>query len=149
MKITFIPVDASHFPSLLEMMREFCAHERIPFDEHVIISSLRKILADASLGRVYLMMGDENVAGYVVLTFGFSLEYHGRDALVDELYVKENYRGQGIGKSCLQFVEGVCREIGVKALHLAVERGNTNAQAVYRGAGFTEQDRNLMTKWVS
>jgi ribosomal protein S18 acetylase RimI-like enzyme len=130
------------------MMRDFCAHEHLAFDEQVILSALNKILADASLGRVYLMLADEMVAGYIVLTFGFSLEYQGRDAFVDELYVKESYRGQGIGKRCLQFIEGVCREIGVKALHLEVERANTRAQAVYRGAGFVEHDRYLMTKWV-
>ncbi|MBD0324933.1 MAG: GNAT family N-acetyltransferase [Pyrinomonadaceae bacterium] len=148
MEITFKPADASHFASLLEMMQELCAHERLPFNEDVILSSLRKIVTDASLGRVYLMLADEQTAGYVVLTLGFSLEYHGRDAFIDEIYVKENYRRQGIGKRCLQFVEGVCREIGVKALHLAVDRTNTKAQAVYRGAGFIEQDRYLMTKWV-
>lgn len=148
METTFTLADASRFASLLEMMRDFYAHERLPFDEDVILSSLRKVVADPSLGRVYLMMVDETVVGYVVLTFGFSLEYHGRDAFVDEIYVKENYRGRGIGKCCLQFVEGVCREVGVKALHLAVDRVNTNAQAVYRRAGFKEQDRYLMTKWV-
>ncbi len=148
MEITFQPVDASHFASLLEMMRDFCAHEHLSFDEHVILPALNKILADASLGRVYLMLADEMVAGYIVLTFGFSLEYHGRDAFVDELYIKENYRGQGIGKRCLQFIAGVCGEIGVKALHLEVDRANMRAQAVYRGAGFVEHDRYLMTKWV-
>lgn len=94
------------------------------------------------------MLAGGDVAGYIVLTLGFSLEYHGRDALIDEIYVREDYRGRGIGTRGLEFIEGICRELEVKALHLAVERANRNAQAVYRRAGFVEHDRYLMTKWV-
>jgi GNAT superfamily N-acetyltransferase len=130
------------------MMRELYAHDHIPFDEQSALSALRQLLADASFGRVYLMLAGGDVAGYIVLTLGFSLEYHGRDALIDEIYVREDYRGRGIGTRGLEFIEGICRELEVKALHLAVERANRNAQAVYRRAGFVEHDRYLMTKWV-
>ncbi len=148
MEITFKSADASHIDLLVEMMREFYVHEHLPLDEPAALSALRQILADASLGRAYLMLSGADVAGYIVLTFGFSLEYHGRDALIDEIYVRESYRGRGIGKRGIQFVEGVCREHEVRALHLEVARANTNAQAVYRRAGFIDHDRYLMTKWV-
>ena len=148
MEITFKPADATHINLLVEMMRELYAYDHTPFDEQANLSALRQILADASFGRVYLMEAGGDVAGYIILTLGFSLEYHGRDAFVDEIYVRENYRGRGIGTRGLEFIEGICRELEVKALHLAVERANTNAQAVYRRAGFVEHDRYLMTKWV-
>lgn len=94
------------------------------------------------------MLSDKEVAGYIVLTFGFSLEYHGRDALVDEIYLRERFRGQGTGTRGLQFIEGVCRELGIRALHLEVERANIIAQSVYRRAGFVDHDRYLLTKLV-
>jgi hypothetical protein len=40
-------------------------------------------------------VGDE-LAGYVILTLGFSVEYRGREAFVDELYVEEKFRRQGL-----------------------------------------------------
>ena len=97
-------------------------------------------LRDGALGSVYLIRSGEDVAGYVVLTFGFSLEFYGRDALVDELYLREEFRGKGLGRTALQFVEGVCREEGIKALHLEVDRVNTRAQGVYRAAGYRDHD---------
>lgn len=81
-----------------------------------------------------------------VLCLGFSLEYKGRDAFVDEIYIRAAFRGQGLGKRALEFPEAECRALGVQALHLEVERANTNAQEVYRKHGFIDQDRYLMTK---
>ena len=53
-----------------------------------------------------------------------------------------------LGRQVLTFVEAECAAMGVKALHLEVERTNTHAQAVYRRQGFFSHERYLMTKWV-
>lgn len=148
MDVVFKSADASHVDLLVEMVREFYVDGQYPFDEQTVISALHQILGDASLGRVYLALSDGEAVGYVVLTLGFSLEYQGRDAFIDEIYVRESYRGRGIGQRVVQFIEGVCRELEVRALHLEVERANTNAQAVYRKAGFTDHDRFLLTKRI-
>lgn len=95
-----------------------------------------------------MILLENEVAGYAVLTFGYSLEFHGRDAFVDELYLRNEYRGQGIGKRALEFLTEVCVAEGVSALHLEVERSNTQAQAVYRKFGFEDHDRYLMTRWL-
>lgn len=129
-------------------MREFYAVEHLKFDEEVARRALRQILSHESFGRVHLVSVGGEVAGYVVLTFGFSLEFHGRDALIDELYLRESFRGRGLGKASLLFVEEVCREEGIKALHLEVDRVNARAQAVYRQAGYRDHDRYLLTKWL-
>ena len=41
--------------------------------------------------------------GYLVLTLGYSLEYGGRDAFIDEVYIRSSYRGRGIGTAALTF----------------------------------------------
>ena len=51
--------------------------------------------------------------------------------------------------SAIRFVEDACRDLGVEALHLEVERGNTRAQTVYHKAGFADHDRYLLTKWLA
>jgi ribosomal protein S18 acetylase RimI-like enzyme len=95
-----------------------------------------------------LIRVNDATAGYLVLTFGFSLEFGGRDALIDELYVRENFRGRGLGRASLVLAAEVCREEGIRALHLEVDRVNTRAQGVYRQAGFRDHDRYLLTKWL-
>ena len=133
---------------LLTLMPEYYAFDHLPFDAAVARAALQQLLGDASRGRVWLIQLDEEAIGYLVLTFGFSLEFHGRDAFVDELYIRANYRGRGIGQAMLCGVEALCPELGVHALHLEVERANTNAQALYRKLGFIDHDRYLMTRWM-
>ncbi len=86
--------------------------------------------------------------GYVALTFGYSLEFHGRDAFVDELFVRAERRGEGAGTAALGFIMDTCPTLGVHALHLEVERVNTAAQALYRLFGFHDHDGYLMTRWM-
>lgn len=134
---------------LLQFMQEFYAFEHIAFEEVGARNALTTLVRDASLGRVWLIGAEGEAIGYVVVVFGFSLEYHGRDAFLDELYIGEQHRGQGIGALALQFLEEVCRSLGIRALHLEVSRENTKAQSVYRRAGFKDHDRYLMTREIT
>ena len=148
MEVTFKPAEARDAEQLLRLMRAFYEFEHLAFDEADACAALRQLLGDESLGRVWLIQLGAETAGYLVLTLGFSLEFKGRDAFVDELYLREEFRGRGLGTRALHFAEGACRELGVRALHLEVERANTAAQGVYRRAGFRDHDRHLLTKWV-
>ncbi len=94
------------------------------------------------------METDDAVIGYLALTVGYSFEYHGRDAFIDELYLLPSHRGQGIGTCAVQFAIDACRNLGVHALHLEVERENTAAQRLYRRAGFRDFDRLLLNLWI-
>lgn len=140
--MTFRRATPADLPSLLAMQREFYAHERYPFDEGVAAAAMRALLEDASLGR--MMIADE--AGYFVVTFGYSLEFGGRDAFVDELFVLPAARGRGLGTQALVLAEEVCREAGVRALHLEVEFENPEAKRLYARSGYYEHTRHLMTK---
>jgi GNAT superfamily N-acetyltransferase len=147
-EVRFHPAVMTDTETLLVMMREFYVHEALRFEEARARQALEGILNDDSFGRVFLILADDEAAGYAVLTFGYSLEFHGRDAFVDELFLHEKFRGQGIGGQALIFLASVCAEKGIKALHLEVERKNTVAQRAYQKFGFADHDRYLMTKWV-
>jgi len=55
-------------------------------------------------------------------------------------------RGKGVGKLALAFAEDACRALGVRALHLEVERANAAAYGLYRKVGFVDHERYLLTK---
>jgi len=147
--LNFKPAILNEIENLIAMMREFYAHDGLKFDETKARRALQGIIGDETFGRVFLIRLADEVAGYAVLTFGYSLEFHGRDAFVDEIYLRDEYRGRGIGNRALKFLTEVCAENGISALHLEVERSNTPAQAVYRKFGFEDHDRYLMTKWIT
>ena len=149
MEPSFKVADGRDADTLLFMMRGLYEHERIAFDEPTARAALAQLLADDSCGVAHLILLGGEVAGYLVLTFGFSLEFGGRDAFVDELFVKDEFRGHGAGKAALGFAAEVCRARGIRALHLEVERANEAAQGIYRKAGFVDHDRYLLTRWLS
>jgi ribosomal protein S18 acetylase RimI-like enzyme len=132
------------------MMRSLAEQEpgAYYFDEPVVRQVLRMFLMTADLGQAWIFFDGEIPVGYVVLTYGFSFEYHGRDAFIDELYVQPEYRRQGIGKRAMRFVEERARELGVNALHLEVDQGNEPAAELYRRTGYEDHARFLLTKWL-
>ena len=134
-------------PQLVTFMHGLYAADEVPPDEQAWIVALRGLMADERYGRAWVILGDDQVAGYVVVTFGYSLEFYGRDAFVDELYLAEGYRGQGLGRQTLQWLESYLRSQGIGALHLEVEEDNRQAQRLYQSWGFCyRRHMHLMSK---
>ena len=129
-------------------MEEFYAYEGRPFQFSRAGLAMQQLLGQGSLGQVYLVILSDEIVGYVALTWGFSLEFGGRDAFVDELYLKAAYRGQGIGRKTLDFVTQTCRLHHIQALHLEVALNNLPAQALYEKAGFLVRTSHLLSKWL-
>jgi ribosomal protein S18 acetylase RimI-like enzyme len=132
--------------AVLALHQAFFAEDRYPFREEESRANLALLLGDPSLGRAFVIDDGGSVVGYLILTFGFSLEFGGRNALVDELYVAPEHRGRGLGSQALAAAEELCRELGIRAIHLVVERYKEDAQALYRRVGFVAYKRDVMTK---
>ena len=149
MEPIFDPAAESDLDLILNFMRRLYVQDKMPFDESSARTTLAGIVRDRSLGRVWMIRVGSEPIGYMILTLGYSLEYRGRDAFVDEIFVDESRRRQGIGRKAMQFLEQACRDLEVRALHLQVERPNLGAQELYRKFGFVDHDRYLMTKHIT
>lgn len=145
----FTPLLPPDISRLLAMISDFYIHEHITFDAQASENALKTIIDHPEYGRVFLIRSEDVLCGYMVLTFGYSLEFHGRFALLDELYIQENYTGQGMGRRAIEFAENLCHKEGIKALRLEVETENQRALKLYEGSGFVAHNRYYMTKWLS
>ena len=130
------------------MMREYYAYDGHAFDEPRARIALLDFLREPSFGCAWLVCDRDIPVGYIVLTFGYSLEYLGRDAFIDEFFLLPAYRGRGWGRATLAFVEGYARAAGVRAIHLEVVRANTIAKKVYSRTGYQDHHHHLMSKWI-
>jgi ribosomal protein S18 acetylase RimI-like enzyme len=133
---------------LIAFMRQFYAIDNYLFDDAAARAALTRLVLDSSLGRVWLIYREDEAIGYIALTFGYSLEFHGRDAFIDELFVLADQRQQGIGTKAMQFVIDACPDLGIHALHLEVEHTNIPGQKLYQKFGFEDHSRFLMTLWL-
>lgn len=149
MKIRLSPYSHDDLPDVLDMMSSFNAAEGYHFDPKVTEKNLTHFTSDQSLGRLFIIRMDQLNIGYLVLTFGFSFEYQGRDAFIDEFYIKESYRNMGVGKSTLAFILQTAKTLGINALHLEVESHNEKASKLYLDQGFKSNNRKLLTRRIS
>ncbi|HKT51169.1 MAG TPA: GNAT family N-acetyltransferase [Candidatus Angelobacter sp.] len=148
MNALFQLVSEPEIEDVLPLMREFYSQQEMVFDESVARGALKKAIVNPQLGQAYLIFRRQELAGYFVLTFCFSLEFRGKFALLDELYIREPFRRQKFGRSAVEFAQRICRNAGIKAIRLEVWTGNQTAQSLYKAEGFKAEDRFLMTKWL-
>jgi GNAT superfamily N-acetyltransferase len=141
-----VPAGPGDAAVILGMMRDYYPIEEATFRPEVQGPALRALLAEPSFGRVYLVRRSGEIAGYVVLTFDYGLEAGGREMFVDELFIVERHHGQGLGTRVLEFVAEACRDLGGRALHLAVGFENRRAREVYEKHGFVPTRREMMTR---
>jgi GNAT superfamily N-acetyltransferase len=124
MEIKFIEAKEKDIGDILDMMANFNAIDHYPFDRKKCQENITVFMSMAHLGQIWTINLDDVTVGYIVLTFGFSFEYGGIDAFIDEFFIKEDYRSMGIGKESMEFIEIKTGQLGVNALHLEVENHN-------------------------
>jgi ribosomal protein S18 acetylase RimI-like enzyme len=132
---------------LLPRTRALNDHEGIDVSDADLEAALRRLLADATLGGVWLVVreADGNAIGYSIVTYGYDLEFAGRDAWLTEIWIDEAARGRGAARAALALLEAELPKHGVRALHLQVRPENP-ALRLYERAGFSRSPRLIMTR---
>ncbi len=132
--------------ALEPMMIAFNASEGIAFDPVVARTAVDRLLVSDDVGLI--LIGDVSGAaiGYAVVTWGFDLEFAGRDAFLTELFVEPAHRRHHIGGALLEASLTAAVTAGAAALHLLVDPTNPPAIALYRRADFEPSHRVMMTK---
>jgi GNAT superfamily N-acetyltransferase len=140
------PVTPDSASQAVAWMRELYEHEGIPFDPAAAQATLGELLAHPDWGRAWLLIADRKPVGYAVVALAFSLEFGGRSAFLDELFVRPSARGRGVGSIALRLLQQACRGLGARSVALEVHLDNARAEALYRREGFVSNGRQLMTR---
>ena len=131
---------------LLTLMEPFNAFEQTPWDALAKARALKTLLRDATLGVVGLLVASDGPVGYFVVTWGYDLEWDGRDAFLTELFIVPQARGRGLGSQAMDHIEAVARDYGARALHLMVRNENAVARRLYESHGYVSPPRIFLSK---
>lgn len=104
------------------------------------MNALRPLLEGTPLGQAYLIGPSNAPVGYVIVTYGYSVEFGGPDAFIDEIYLRPSVRNRGIGSEALFEIAKNLAHYGVAALHLEVATDDTRTQGFYKRLGFAPRD---------
>ena len=141
----FRPATPADSKLLLDLMREYYAFDGHHYEREPAGRALLGLLRNSGFGLAWLVLDSGAPVGYIVLCFGYSLEFLGRDAFIDEFYLVESHRGRGWGRKTLAFVVEQARQHEVRVIHLEVVRRNMVALDFYRKAGFQDHGHHLMS----
>jgi ribosomal protein S18 acetylase RimI-like enzyme len=129
---------------LLPFMAEYCAFDGLHYDPDRAQRTMLALLEDARLGRTWFIEAEGQTCGYVALCYGYSLELGGRDGFIDELYIRDAFRGRGLGTRALEAACRAAQAEGICALYLEVRQDNIEAQRYYGRLGFERRDRYFL-----
>lgn len=147
--ITFKPFVISNNTIVIKMMQEFYSIDNYPFDLEISNKLFHQFVTDEKQGKGWIIHTNNEVVGYIILTFIFSFEYQGTIAFLDELYIKKTARGKGIGKQSLQFIQEQAPKLSLKVIYLEIEPHNETAQKLYLANDFAIHKRKLMKHIVN
>ena len=125
---------------LVGMHRMFCELDQHPFDRRRAIVAFSGLLTDDDRGVVWIV---DRPAAYAVVTWGWSIEAGGLEAVLDEVFVSEP--GGGIGGRLIDHLVGDGRRRGLARIFLETETHNERARRLYARHGFVEDDSIWMS----
>ncbi|MGE0485499.1 MAG: GNAT family N-acetyltransferase [Gammaproteobacteria bacterium] len=144
---TLVVATPTDHATLLPLVRAYHAFEGIALDDDRRAAALARLLTSPQIGRAWLIRCGAGNVGYCVVCRGFSLEFGGFDAFLDELFLLPAWRGRGLGRQVLAALPAACSGLELRALHLEVARDNDAARRLYGTAGFRARERFvLMTR---
>jgi len=126
---------------LVDLHRAFCDADQHPFDVDRARAAFGPLLQDDRWGVVWLAAP---AAGYAVLTWGWSIEAGGAEAVLDELFVHD--RRRGVGSALIEKLVADGRRRGLVRIFLETEAHNDGARSFYGRHGFTVDDSIWMSR---
>jgi len=132
--------EAEAVANLLVAFRDHMGHDWP--SANAFLASVERLLEDRD-AEFLLAAGDDDSppSGVLQLRFRFSVWTAAPDAWVEDLYVREQARGTGVGRALLALAIERAGERGAKRVELDTNEDNDVALALYRANGFSERSK--------
>ena len=133
-----------HLEKLVTLVEAFHAEEGISSSDDTRRAGVLPLLEGIPHGCAYLIGPPNAPIGYIVICFGWSVEFGGMDAMIDELFIRPGVRGRGIASEALIALPRALSPFGLRAIHLEVNKDNPNARKLYSRAGFEARENYML-----
>lgn len=127
------------------------SQELIKFEENIVkseyLTSLNWALSNKGFENyksnieketnyIFVACDNENIVGYMTCWINKKHDWDKYDTIeIGNLYVKDEYRKNGIGSKFMEIAKDICKENGIKYLELKVLNDNENALKFYQKHG--------------
>ena len=131
------PMTPQDAPRVLDMMRIFYASPAVLSNgsEEIFQNDVAECVSDSPYLEGHVFEENGQLQGYAMVAKSFSTEFGKLCIWVEDLYIKEAYRGRGIGKA---FLDYITQKYADCVIRLEVEEENETAVKLYQKCGFTQ-----------
>ncbi len=127
----------------------FLLNQRFNGPSLTTVEAVARSLGENSQETAFLGEAEGQPAGFLCVQALRSFCYERPTAQVTELFVREEFRRQGLALEMLRFGEAYCRDAwGAEEFSLLTGKDNLPAQSLYRKAGYTPEDELLFAKSI-
>jgi GNAT superfamily N-acetyltransferase len=130
------PISASQLQILLPMIVAYQRfYEVAEIDEERNRAFFARFVAPSEDGMLLGAWHGEDLVGYACLYWHFTSLIPAETVLMNDLYVDETVRGQGVGRALIEASAAIARERGAHQLEWATAPDNVTAQHLYDRTG--------------
>lgn len=148
MNLIFRDYQSSDFGVLVEMVLGLYSKDDTQptmMTEAKVALSVEQLSSASNPGRIFIFEKNGSPVGYCILNRFWSNEFSGNIFYVDELFLQQEFRGNGIGEAFFRFIEAK-PENDFVAFMLETVRDNEKAIRFYQKIGFESHHNHLMFK---
>lgn len=132
-------VSAADVESLLPLCAEHAAYERLVYSAQGGVETfVRALTGDSPKLYAWMAMHDDVAAGYASATLDFSTLDRATYVHMDCLFVRDGWRGHGVGRQLLDAVHAFACARGCRTMQWQTPEWNTDAARFYKRWGATE-----------
>lgn len=113
--------------------------------EEIYHNDVTACVGESPYAEGFIFENETEIMGYGMIAKSFSTEFGKPCIWIEDLYLKEEYRGKGIGSCFFTYLE---KEYPNTIMRLEVEEENTRAVAVYKKNGYEELPYMEMKKEI-
>ena len=135
MSSTIRVMTREHKPAVLEMMKVFYASPAVLSNgsDEIFSNDIDNCVNDSPYLEGYVIEESKEIQGYAMIAKSFSTEFGKQCIWIEDLYIKDKYRGLGLGNMLIEFIT---KKFTDCIFRLEVEEENERAIKLYQKCGF-------------
>ena len=146
MNITLRPATEADFPEILGMIKELALFEKAP---EKVTNSVEQMHREKDFFRCIMAENEDGIIVGMALYFFAYYTWVGKSLYLDDLYIKPDYRGNGIGTMLLKEIMKISKEEKCTRIRWQVLDWNTPAIDLYKKMGMTLDEEWINCDWIN
>ena len=134
------PITPEDVPAVVELIYDLAEYERLRELCHITTDQLNTALFGPTPALFGLVAVEHGVVGYALYFLNFSTWEGVHGIYLEDLYVRPDQRGSGLGLALLTTLAGVAAEHGYARVEWSVLDWNAPSIAFYRSLGAEPMD---------